>query len=1008
MHGAAYTSGNATSIGGLIGSNDHGDISDSYATGTVTGAGFSGNASDVGGLIGTNSHGNVSNSYATGSSVTGVGKYGHASNVGGLIGNNSYGTVSDSHATGNVTGKTASNYGSAGNIGGLVGNNFGAGVSNSHASGNVDGLNNVGGLIGHSNNYYGGTISGSYATGNVSASSSKFSDQALVDSVGGLVGSLDSGSISNSYASGSVTASTLSQYGSAGTSNVGGLVGSINNGSISDSHASGIVSASTTKLGTFSYGSSFVATTNVGGLVGSAGSSSISNSYADGGVTATTTNGALNGSAASNSVGGLVGYGNGNSVSNSHATGAVGASATGSYGSGSGNNIGGLAGYNVDGSIDGSYATGSVNGGNNVGGLLGRNSGTISTSYASGNVNADHQAGGLVGNNYGTISNSYATGSSSTTNGQSGGLVGINYGSVGTSYATGSVSGGAEIGGLIGRNYGTVTDTYAKGSVNGVLYVGGLVGLNYLNGINVGTISTSYATGSVSGGAAGGLVGWNAGVVSSSYWNKFTSGTTIGIGVGSLSGAVGLTNSQMKQHANFVGFDFTNIWRQYDGHSNPLLKTFLTPLTVTANDKTKTYNGLTFSGGAGYTKSVVTSGDIHGVVTYTGNSQGAKDAGSYTITPGGLFSNTQQGYDITFVDGSLTVNQKALTASISGTTSKVYDGTTSATINTANYVLNGFVSGESATVTETAGTYNSKNVLQANKVTATLDSGDFSADLGTNLSNYILPTTAKGTGQITPAALTITSNVTKTYNGQAFSSSAGQVSYIGLVNGETSAVLSGTLAFGGDAQTAVNAGSYTITVSGKTSSNYDITNGIGALTVNKKALTASISGTTSKVYDGNTSATIDTSHYVLNGFVSGESATVTETSGTYNSKNVLQANKVTATLDSGDFSVGSGTLLSNYILPTTAKGTGQITAAPLTVTAKDKTKNVNGVPFSGGNGVIYAGFVNSETSGVLGGLLTYGGTSQGKTAIGTYTITPSGYTSSNYTISYFDGTLTIH
>lgn len=45
---------------------------------------------------------------------------------------------------------------------------------------------------------------------------------------------------------------------------------------------------------------------------------------------------------------------------------------------------------------------------------------------------------------------------------------------------------------------------------------------------------------------------------------------------------------------------------------------------------------------------------------------------------------------------------------------------------------------------------------------------------------------------------------------------------------------------------------------------------------------------------------------------------------------------------------------------------------------------------------------------MLGGTLTYSGTSQGAINIGTYTITPDGLTSSNYNISYADGSLAIN
>jgi MBG domain (YGX type)/Cadherin-like domain len=84
-----------------------------------------------------------------------------------------------------------------------------------------------------------------------------------------------------------------------------------------------------------------------------------------------------------------------------------------------------------------------------------------------------------------------------------------------------------------------------------------------------------------------------------------------------------------------------------------------------------------------------------------------------------------------------------------------------------------------------------------------------------------------------------------------------------------------------------------------------------------------------------------------------------------------------------------------------------ISQAALGITANNTNKIYDGVPFSGGNGVTYSGFVNGETSSVLGGSLSFGGTSQGATYAGSYTIIPSGLTSGNYAISYTNGTLTI-
>jgi len=79
----------------------------------------------------------------------------------------------------------------------------------------------------------------------------------------------------------------------------------------------------------------------------------------------------------------------------------------------------------------------------------------------------------------------------------------------------------------------------------------------------------------------------------------------------------------------------------------------------------------------------------------------------------------------------------------------------------------------------------------------------------------------------------------------------------------------------------------------------------------------------------------------------------------------------------------------------------------LTITANNVTQTFNNVPYSGANGVTYSGFVNGQNSSVLGGSIIYGGNSQGAVNVGTYTIVPSGQTSSNYAITYVSGTLTI-
>jgi hypothetical protein len=152
-------------VGGLVGENRQGRVSDCYSTGSVTGD------RRVGGLAGGNrwDRAYVSNSYST-ASVTGT------DNVGGLVGGNE-GTVSDSYSIGGVT--------STSGVGGLVGGNWRS-VSNCYSTGSVTGRWTIGGLVGWNHQ---GTVTNSYSTGSVTGEGS----------VGGLVGQHHDGTVSNSH-----------------------------------------------------------------------------------------------------------------------------------------------------------------------------------------------------------------------------------------------------------------------------------------------------------------------------------------------------------------------------------------------------------------------------------------------------------------------------------------------------------------------------------------------------------------------------------------------------------------------------------------------------------------------------------------------------------------------------------------------------------------------------------------------------------------------------------------
>jgi hypothetical protein len=189
-------------VGGLVGVNIQGTITNCYSSGGVSGGLFF-----VGGLVGDNYEGTISSCYSTGS-VTGTGW-----GVGGLVGNND-GTITDCYSTGSVSGSYYSYY-----VGGLVGCNAFV-ITNCYSTGSVLGYMYIGGLVGYNNGRL-GTITNCYSTGSVSG----------FGYAGGLVGDNYEGTISSCYSSGSVS----------GVSFVGGLVGFARSGKVDNCYSIGTV-----------------------------------------------------------------------------------------------------------------------------------------------------------------------------------------------------------------------------------------------------------------------------------------------------------------------------------------------------------------------------------------------------------------------------------------------------------------------------------------------------------------------------------------------------------------------------------------------------------------------------------------------------------------------------------------------------------------------------------------------------------------------------------------------
>jgi filamentous hemagglutinin family protein len=305
------------------------------------------------------------------------------------------------------------------------------------------------------------------------------------------------------------------------------------------------------------------------------------------------------------------------------------------------------------------------------------------------------------------------------------------------------------------------------------------------------------------------------------------------------------------------------------------------------------------------------------------------------------------------------ITPKALTATVTAT-DKVYDGSVAAAATLS--IASGLVGGETVTATG-SGAFNSKDVLAANQVTVNSVALADGANGGL-ASNYDLGTGQTATAHITPKALTaIVANADKAYDGGTAATAA--MNMAGLVGTE---IVTGTGTGTFDSKDVVTASQVTVNAivladgaNGGLASNYSTAAGqVASAHITPKSLTATATAA-NKVYDGSTAAA--TALSIASGLVGTETVTVSG-SGSFNSKDVLNANQVT--VQSVALADGAnGGLASNYNL-----GTGQAAAAHITpkalsatVAAADKAYDGNTVASAVMN---VAGLVGAETVSATG------------------------------------------
>ncbi len=430
---------------------------------------------------------------------------------------------------------------------------------------------------------------------------------------------------------------------------------------------------------------------------------------------------------------------------------------------------------------------------------------------------------------------------------------------------------------------------------------------------------------------------------------SFTSKNVLGTGGSTLAVNGGYTVNDGNSGGNYTVTTQTA--------SGTIIKAALILAAVT---DTKTYDATTNSAGT------VSVTGLQGSDTITGDTQsftsknvmGAGGStlainGGYTVSDG----NSGGNYTVTTQTATGTIDKATLTAGLTGTASKTYDATISATLTAGNYALSGVLGSDAVDLNDpTSGTYADKNA-GTGKIVSVAGLAIFGTDAG----NYTLASSsASGAiGTINKAALTLaaTSN-TKTYD--ATTASTGSVDITGLkgsdtVTGTSESFASKNVLGTGGSTLAVNGG-YTVN-DGNGGGNYTLTTQTASGTITPATLVAGLTGSVSKTYDATVSATLTAGNYALSGILGSDSVSLNDpTAGTYADKNAGAGKTVSVT----GLAI-SGTDAGNYTLNGSASAAiGTIDKAALTLAAVTDTKTYDATTASTG-AVDVTGLQGSDT-----------------------------------------------
>ena len=622
-HGVTGKTGNTKTSGGIVGTNE-GRISNAYNESIIHGS------ENIGGVAGKNVTQALNSKLAelndVANAVEIIGDVG-SQNVGGLVGKQNHATINQGRNTGAITGFT--------NVGGMVGyntaNSYLNNLENSPQA-TITGITNVGGIAGVNE----GLISADDQLNLVNSG-----EIYGWENVGGIAGK-NSGMIENvnnnihlnvideatrDALKGSTEIAANAQFfGGVAGENVGIITSATNRARVDAAQASyvgGIVGRNTSEngkvgqlLGMGNSNKGFVIGKNyVGGVVGKNEVDITGTAEQSVGIVNSGTVIALAGGA-----GGIIGE---NSADITHVImtneGEVHGNA--SDGGMEENGTGGIIGVNAFGATITNSSlmnrvNGNVSGVANVGGIIGINHGDITGGrdaknnyykyqiYNNGTIQAgsydankgtitatavpEENIGGLLGNNIGTLTAGYNTGVVDA--GQSsnvGGIAGTNSGTLDQVFnsvvtVTKTETGETDAEGRKLYNY-TYTD---GGAISGKNNVGGIVGSNKAGG----QLTNAYSTTKVEGASnVANIVGSNAGQVSNIYGYKANGNTNVtNVNGGTVSnsyiikadGTLAENGNNAKKLDSYAFDNKDTTWKLYDKRTNPLLKVFLTKITV--------------------------------------------------------------------------------------------------------------------------------------------------------------------------------------------------------------------------------------------------------------------------------------------------------------------------------------------------------------------------------------------------------------------------------------------